>query len=102
MYENYLNVNFDVAYWNDFYKVNGFDLPDWYFNFEKIKPEIIKKWDPDSEILIIGVGVSSILNHLIENKFSYVTVLDYSPPLIEYLRKKYSQLPECKEWDCKL
>jgi hypothetical protein len=101
MYD-YLNVNFDIAYWNDFYNINGFDLPDWYFNFEITKPEIVEQWKPESEILVIGAGVSSILNYLSNKNFPYVTVLDYSPPLIEYLKTVYSKKPECEDWDCKI
>jgi hypothetical protein len=100
MYD-YLNAKFDVAYWNDFYKVNGFDIPDLYFNLELIKSDIVEKWNPESEVLIIGAGVSSILNYLAERKFTYVTVLDYSPPLIEYLKMKFSRITECQDWDCK-
>lgn len=88
-------------YWEDFYK-NGALTYDWYVNLENIQTDYfnIDQWDREAEILIIGVGSSSIIDCLIEKKFLHVTLVDYSEQLISKLKQKYESFEECEEWDC--
>ena len=99
MNDNTLNNKFDLNYWNEFYLSNGYEnLPEWYYDFQKINNDEIDKWNVDSEILIVGVGTSSILEYLASKKFPFVTVLDYSESVIELLKRKYEL--EFDDWDC--
>jgi hypothetical protein len=94
-----INNKFDLNYWNEFYLSNGYEnLPEWYYDFQKINYDEINKWNINSEILIIGAGTSSLLEYLSSKKFPYITVLDYSEPVIKFLKRKYEI--EFQEWDC--
>ena len=94
-----INNKFEINYWNEFYASNGFEnLPEWYYDFQKINNDEINKWNTNSEILIVGIGTSSIIEFLSSKKFPYVTILDYSEPVIELHKTKYEL--EFDEWDC--
>jgi hypothetical protein len=92
------------TFWEDYYKLN-IDYPtDWYFDLEnfKLKDFDISTWDRNSEIIILGVGNTKLIDYLIVNKFAHVTLVDFSSYLINHLKKKYETLKECAEWDCNL
>jgi hypothetical protein len=102
--ETDLYVPFHLAsYWEEFYKncdLNNFS--EWYFELVEYtsKSFNILNWDKQVEIIILGVGNSNFINYLVENKFEHVTLVDYSSTLINFLKNKYENLEECKEWDC--
>jgi hypothetical protein len=91
-------------YWENYYKENGFEgYDDWYFDMQNIK---FKRFnfntlDKSNEIMIIGVGNSSLIDFLIDKSFQYVTLVDFSKTLIEHLRAKYENVKLCEDWDCK-
>jgi hypothetical protein len=89
-------------YWEDYYKENGFSgTLDWYFELQGInlKNFNLDNLDRNSEIMIVGVGCSSLIDHLASEKFQYITLVDFSRRLIDYLKGKFE--PHCDEWDCK-
>jgi len=93
------------SYWDNFFRNQNLNISfDWYFNLEFYKSNTfnILNWDRNSEIIILGVGNSNIIEYLIKNKFIHVTVVDFSSTLISFLKIKYENLKECAEWDCKL
>lgn len=91
------------SYWEEFYRntdLNNFF--EWYFELADYSSKSfdILNWDKQIEIIIIGVGNSNFINFLVENKFEHVTLVDYSSTLINFLKNKYENLEQCKEWDC--
>lgn len=100
-----LNVPFHTEkYWDEFYKDNTNTNYDWYFELNILKSSYFDliNLNPESEILILGVGNSLIIDYFIKNKFKYVTCVDFSSHLIKQLKEKYENKEECLEYDCKL
>jgi len=98
-----LNVPFHTEkYWDEFYKENPNTNYDWYFELNMLKSSYfdLTNLNPESEILIPGIGNSSIIEYFINNKFKYVTCVDFSSYLIKQLKEKYENKEECLEYDC--
>lgn len=92
-------------FWETYYKQTGFNTNnDWYFPLINLPSKLfdLSSLSKDNEILITGVGTSSILDYLMNNKFIGVTCIDFSESLIKHLKSKYENSKDCSEWDCKL
>ena len=99
-----LNVPFHTEkYWDTFYKENLSLQYDWYFELNLLKTNNfdLKNLNQESEILLLGIGNSSLLDFFIKNKFNYITSLDFSPIIINYLKIKYENIEQTSEYDCK-
>jgi len=99
-----LNVPFHTEkYWEKFYKENPNTNYDWYYELNILKSIYfdLANLNPQLEILILGIGNSSIIDYFIKNKFKYVTCVDFSTYLIKQLKEKYQNKEECVEYDCK-
>lgn len=94
---------YTLNYWEEFYS-KGVITYDWYFNLENIQKDYfnIDSWDRTAEILILGAGSSALTDYLISKQFLNVTLVDFSPKLVAFLRQKYEHLKECEEWTCKV
>ena len=68
----------------------------WYFDITKIKINdfSLNKLSKDEEILLIGPGLSSILDYLNNNNFDKITIFDFSEELKNIISEKYN-----KEWE---
>ena len=85
-------------FWNNFYKnrnQNNTNI-NWYFDITKIQINdfSLNNLSKDDEILLIGPGLSSILDYLNKNNFDKVTIFDFSEELKKILTDKYN-----KEWE---
>lgn len=86
---NFLSNNF----WNQHYLKNKFSTLDWYFDLTKIKlslfsfSEILK----ESEILVIGIGTSSIIEYFLINSYEKIIFIDNNKLLIDHLAVKYEK-----------
>jgi hypothetical protein len=93
------------AYWEDYYiNYNNLNqLDDWYFDIHFYQSNMfnINKWDKHSEIIILGTGNSKIVDYLLSKKFPHVSLIDFSPYLIDWLKNRYENREDCQEWDCK-
>ena len=88
----------DREFWENIYKnrnpkVNNIN---WYFDITKINIDnfslnLISKED---EILLVGPGLSSILDYFHNKDYKKITIYDFSETLIQYLCEKYS-----KDWE---
>ena len=87
------------SFWNNFYKNINKEHKNLNWNFDitktKIKDfslsELSKEHD---EILLLGPGLSSILDYLNNNGYKKVTIFDYSDELKKIINEKYN-----KEWE---
>lgn len=98
-----LNMPFhSEKYWEEFYRENINNIYDWYFELNILKSNYFNfnNLNVDSEILVLGVGNSSVIEYFIKNKFKYITFVDFSALLIKNLREKYESRDECAEYDC--
>ena len=86
---------YDKEFWDNFYKnrnpkVNNIN---WYFDITKINIDnfslnLISK---DDDILLVGPGLSSILDFFYDNNYKKITIIDFSERLIQFLNEKYSE-----------
>ena len=98
--QKFSNVQFHKkSFWNNFYKniIKNHNNINWYFDVTKAKitdfslSNISVKHD---EILLIGPGLSSILDYLNNNGYTKITIFDYSEELKKIISEKYN-----KEWE---
>ena len=82
-------------FWDDFYKnqIRDNNNINWYFDLTKLKsPDFsLQNLSKDDEILIIGSGLSSTLDYLLNNDFVFVKIFDFSEELIKILKEKYKK-----------
>ena len=82
-------------FWDNFYlnrnpNVNNIN---WYFDITKINMDnfsldLISK---DDDILLLGPGLSSILDYFYDNDYKKISIIDFSEQLIQILSEKYSE-----------
>ena len=93
------NLQFHTkSFWNNFYQSlnkNNNNI-NWYFDITKVKIDDFSLNDllKDEEILLIGPGLSSILDYLNNNGFDHVSIVDFSEELKKKLSEKYN-----KKWE---
>ena len=94
------NLQFHTkSFWENFYKKRnkGNRNINWYFDITKTKiPEFpLDNFSiEDDEILLIGPGLSSILDYLDSKGFFRVTIFDFSEEANNIIRERYN-----KEWE---
>jgi hypothetical protein len=91
---DYWNKRFTAQVKQDF-RDEG--LSDWYIDFETMKPllkllppldENDETYNPDSEILMVGCGDSSLGQKIYKHLgFEFITNLDFSPVLITQMKQ---------------
>ena len=97
---------YSKSYWEDYYSSNTENLnqlDEWYIELTSYQSKAfnINKWNKNSEIILLGAGNSKTNEYLISSKFLHVTLIDFSQSLINWLKRSYEHLEQCKEWDCK-
>ena len=91
----------EKEFWDNFYKNRNPYVPNinWYFDITKVKIDnfSLNNLSKEDEILILGAGLSSILDYFNQNDYEKITIFDFSDELVKILTDKYS-----KDWaiDC--
>ena len=91
----------DKDFWDNFYKNRNPNIENinWYFDITKVKIDnfSIKSFSKEEDILLVGPGLSSILDYFNQNGYYKITIFDFSEELVKILSDKYN-----KEWliDC--
>lgn len=69
---------------------------EWYLTFEELEDVIKKRLyeDKETEIMILGCGLSNIGARLYEEGYNYITNVDYSSVAIDYMRNKHQMYEE--------
>ena len=97
--ETITNLQFHTkAFWDNFYKninKDNYNI-DWYFDLTKVKINDFSliNLSKDEEILLLGAGLSSILDYLNNYEFNKVVICDFSKELKNILTERYN-----KEWE---
>ena len=90
-------------FWDNFYKNYSQDSNNinWYFDITKLKSNdfSVSNLTKDDEILLIGPGLSSILDYLDTNGFENITIFDFSQELKGILSQKYNKQWEIDDFD---
>ena len=83
-------------FWEDFYKKKQIDTINWYFDLTKVDLNDfnLKNISQDSEILIVGPGLSSTLDYFADNNYTKISVFDFSEECVNILKEKYSNMTE--------
>ena len=91
----------EKEFWDNFYKNRNSYVHNinWYFDITKVNIDNFSLYNlsKEDEILIVGAGLSSILDYFSENDYDKITVFDFSEELVKILTDKYN-----KDWaiDC--
>ena len=84
-------------FWDNFYRNRNPNMNNinWYFDITKINIEnfSLNNLSKEDEILLVGPGLSSILDYFNNNGYEKITIFDYSDELVKILAEKYN-----KEW----
>lgn len=90
-------------FWNMFYHESKFKTVDWYFELQNLNKSVfdLNNYKRDTEILVVGVGTSSLIDILIKENFSRCIFIDFCQGLIDYLGEKYLSIESLADWDCK-
>ena len=64
---------------------------EWYLSFEQLEQVIKNRLyeDKETEIMILGCGLSNIGAKLYEEGYLYITNVDFSSVVIDYMRSKH-------------
>ena len=79
-------------YWNERFKTE--DEYEWYLSYSVLRPIITKQLDKDASILVLGCGTSPLSAELHRDGFANVVNIDYSPVVINKMKKRHPEL----EW----
>lgn len=95
-----------VSFWNDEYVSKNFKQLDWYFEIQKLKTTKfdIRSYPKNKEILVVGVGTSSIIDYFWKEHYTKLIFIDFSDKLIKHLEDKYlkeDNETDLNDWDCK-
>lgn len=80
--------------------MQGDDSSEWYVGYPQIEQLIKSRLyeDKDTEIMIVGCGTSDLGAHLYRDGYHYITNVDFSKHVIDFMREKHQQYDEM---DCK-
>ena len=73
---------------------------EWYLSYEQLESVIKKRMyeDKETEIMILGCGLSNIGAKLYEEGYLFITNVNFSSVVIDYMRNKHQMY---EEMDCK-
>ena len=87
----------EKEFWDFFYKNRNPEVNNinWYFDITKINIEnfSLNNLSKEDEILLVGAGLSSILDYFNDNDYEKITIFDFSEELVKILTDKYN-----KDW----
>jgi SAM-dependent methyltransferase len=69
-------------YWEGFYKEHDADSFSWYAEWDDLEPLISEFISPESEILIPGVGIDSLVRDMYDAGYERLAAFDYAPESI--------------------
>lgn len=81
----------DARYWTSRYSETNFEPFDWHLRWEQIKDFILPLLIPESEILVLGCGTSTLSEQLYLEGYVQVTSTDICAPLIDMLADKHAE-----------
>ena len=73
---------------------------EWYLSYEQLESVIKKRMyeDKETEIMILGCGLSNIGAKLYQEGYLFITNVDFSSVVIDYMKNKHYMF---EEMDCK-
>ena len=91
------------SFWTNFYLTRNKSIRNinWYFDITKIKIDnfSLNNLSKDEAMLLIGPGLSSILDYLNNNNYDLVMIVDFCEELINILSERYNNSWEIMPYD---
>ena len=90
-----------VDYWEDHYSKNE-EAFDWLYRWESpnqvkaMKDNLLKYFNADSKILVLGCGTSRLTEELVDEGFEKVTSVDWSSTAIKLCKERYADQEDYK------
>ena len=87
------------SFWKEQHESMNFQQVDWYFEVQKLKFNNFNllSYNKENEILVVGIGTSSIIDYFSKQGFLHLIFIDYCESLIDNLSEKY--LEKHPGWD---
>jgi len=88
------------SHWDNIYTTKAPDAVSWYRPHLETSLEFIKKVAPlrSASIIDVGGGESTLVDDLLANGYSNLSVLDVSPTAIDVTKKRLGQTAETVHW----
>lgn len=79
----------DLKYWDARYTATAFEPFDWYLGWEQLKDVLSPLLGPESRILVLGCGTSTLSEELYAEGFTHITNIDQCETLIDTMAQKH-------------
>lgn len=78
----------DLKYWDARYTTSAFEPFEWYLGWEQLKDVLSPLLGPESRILVLGCGTSSLSEEMYADGFTHITNIDQCETLIDTMAAK--------------
>ena len=87
-------------YWDTIYQSKNSDEVSWFQSVPTISLDFIKQFNisTTAKIIDVGGGDSFFVDHLIEQGYKYITVLDISPASLARAKKRLGEKAKAVKW----
>lgn len=87
-------------YWQNIHHTKGSKQVSWYQTHPVMSLQYIKNTgiDKSGEIIDVGAGASTLVDHLLDNDFRNITVLDISAEALEMSKTRLAKQAELVNW----
>ena len=88
------------THWENVYRTKETDEVSWYQRTPRISLDLIRRVVPDrrANIIDIGGGNSSLVDHLLHDGYSHVTVLDVSGTALRQAQQRVEAVSQAVTW----
>ena len=88
------------THWENVYRTKDTDEVSWYQRTPRISLDLIRRVVPDrrANIIDIGGGNSSLVDHLLHDGYSHVTVLDVSGTALRQAQQRVEAVSQAVTW----
>ena len=87
-------------HWQSVYRTKQPDQVSWFTLHLNISVELLKQagLNPDSRIIDIGAGASTLVDDLLDTGLNHITVLDISPAALDVARRRLGARAASVQW----
>lgn len=82
----------DPAYWEARYTTTTYEPFDWYVKWEQLKEVVTPMLTPESKIMVLGCGTSTLPADIHAEGFTELSCIDQNETLIDNLAQRYQEL----------
>lgn len=81
----------DLKYWDARYNATAYEPFDWHLGWEQLKDVLSPFLGPETRILVLGCGTSSLSEEMYAAGFTHITNIDHCETLIDTMAAKHAE-----------